>query len=217
MLREPRSTSTNTAGRAGALDHVAGREEALCRDDDLVARADASSSKATCIAAVAEVSVRTGRLPKRSDNAFSNAATRGPVAIQRLRKVSATAAIMASSMVGRAKGRKSTRIAQQGTLPATIKAMPTSFCAVSDSPNRYQAATAFRTYPIESIGIGDRNLDARQAHDPDHQAHDVAREPAGDVRLEGELHADGDDVLRAVLELPHRVGARLEQPAAQRR
>src|SRR5712672_1969424 len=31
------------------------------------------------------------------------------------------------------------------------------------------------------------------------------------MRLEGELHADGDDILRAELELPHRVGARLEQ------
>src|SRR5438876_712002 len=76
-----------------------------------------SSSRATCIAAVAEVSARTGRPPKRSDSAFSNAATRGPVAIQRLRSVSETAAIMASSMVGRAKGRKFTRSARRETRP----------------------------------------------------------------------------------------------------
>src|SRR5712671_7848380 len=36
------------------------------------------------------------------------------------------------------------------------------------------------------------------------------------MRLEGELHADGDDILRAELELPHRVGARLEQQLRRR-
>src|SRR5260221_1075693 len=64
-----------------------------------------TSSSATCIPAVAEVSVRTGREAKRRESACSKAARRGPVTIQRLRSVSATAAIMASSMVGRAKGR----------------------------------------------------------------------------------------------------------------
>src|SRR6266478_4794162 len=36
------------------------------------------------------------------------------------------------------------------------------------------------------------------------------------MRLEGELHADGDDVLGAELELPHRVGARFEQQLRRR-
>jgi hypothetical protein len=31
------------------------------------------------------------------------------------------------------------------TTPSTMKPMPSIFCAVSDSPNRYQAATAFST------------------------------------------------------------------------
>ena len=68
-----------------------------------------SISSATCIAAVAEVNVRTGRAPKRFESVFSNAATRGPVTSQRLRSVSLTAAIIASSIVGREKGRKSAR------------------------------------------------------------------------------------------------------------
>jgi hypothetical protein len=54
---------------------------------------------------VADVRARTGRPPKRSESAFSKAAQRGPVASQRLRSVSPTAAIIASSIRGRAKGR----------------------------------------------------------------------------------------------------------------
>jgi hypothetical protein len=65
-------------------------------------------STATCIAAVAEVSARTGRPPKRSESAFSKAAARGPVTSQRDSSVSATARAIASSTNGRAKGRKST-------------------------------------------------------------------------------------------------------------
>ena len=107
MLREARFTSTKT--------HVApARSTMLPVTKKLCAGTITSSpgptpsiSSATCIAAVAEVSVRTGRPPKRSESAFSKAATRGPVTIQRVRSVSATAAIIASSMVGRAKGRKS--------------------------------------------------------------------------------------------------------------
>jgi hypothetical protein len=78
-----------------------------------------SISRATCIAAVAEVTVRTGRPPAYSESAFSKAATRGPVAIQRLRSVSATAAIIASSIVGRAKGMKSAKSRLRNVPPGT--------------------------------------------------------------------------------------------------
>src|SRR5207249_12217070 len=64
--------------------------------------------------------------------------------------------------------------------------------------------------------IRDRNLDARQAHDPDDEAHDIAGDSARDMRLECELHADGDGVLRAELEMAHGVGARLEQQLRRR-
>src|SRR5256885_9598944 len=59
--------------------------------------------------------------------------------------------------------------------------------------------------------IGDRDLDARQAQDPDDEAHHVAGNSARDVRLERELHAHGDDVLRAELEMAHGVGTGLEE------
>jgi hypothetical protein len=55
---------------------------------------------------VPELKLRTGRPPKYSDNMFSNAATFGPVVIQPDRSTSATAAIVASSMVGLEKGKK---------------------------------------------------------------------------------------------------------------
>ena len=60
---------------------------------------------ATSIVAVPLAKVRTMRPPKYSDSAASNAATFGPEVIQPERSTSATAAMVASSMVGRTKGR----------------------------------------------------------------------------------------------------------------
>ena len=61
-------------------------------------------------AAVAEEASRTGRPPYRADNASSNSRHRGPVLIQPERRTSATAAMVASSMLGRVKGRNSMRL-----------------------------------------------------------------------------------------------------------
>ena len=91
---------------ARALDHVGGGEEALRGRDDLVAGPDAEELQAPPPSRRwREVSVRTGRPPTYAESAFSKAATCGPLAIQRLRSVSATAAIMPSSIAGRANGR----------------------------------------------------------------------------------------------------------------
>jgi len=103
-------------------------------DDHLVARPMPSSSRA--LHRRRSGSERRTAPPKRSDSAFSNAATRAgddPA----LRSVSATAAIMVSSMVGRAKGRKLTRSADQED-PGDDKGDADQFLRVSDSPNRYQ-------------------------------------------------------------------------------
>ena len=56
---------------------------------------------------VPELKVRTGRPPKYSESCFSNSCTLGPLVIQPERKVSATEAIVASSIDGRENGRNS--------------------------------------------------------------------------------------------------------------
>src|SRR5450432_274696 len=107
MLREPRFTSTKTAV-APARSTTLPVTKKLCAGMMTSSPGPIPiSSSATCMAAVAEVSARTGRPEKRAESSFSKAAARGPVTSHRVRSVSATAAIIASSMVGRAKGRKS--------------------------------------------------------------------------------------------------------------
>ena len=58
------------------------------------------ASSASSIAPVAEVRVRVGRPPKLADKAASNCSTRGPLASQPLRMVSATAAMASSPIRG---------------------------------------------------------------------------------------------------------------------
>ena len=55
---------------------------------------------------VPELKVNTGRPPKYADRRSSNSRTLGPLVIQPERSTSPTAAMVASSMVGRENGRK---------------------------------------------------------------------------------------------------------------
>jgi len=114
MLRETRFTSTKTAVAPERSTRLPMPRKVCAGMITSSPGCTSSISSATCIAAVAEVMARTGRAPKRVESSFSKATTRGPLVSQRVRSVSATAAIMASSIVGRAKGRKSTRSAPPG-------------------------------------------------------------------------------------------------------
>ena len=58
------------------------------------------SCSATSIAAVADVSTRTGRPPQNADSAASNCWTHGPLVIWPERSTSPTPAIVASSSTG---------------------------------------------------------------------------------------------------------------------
>ncbi len=66
-----------------------------------------ASRRATSRVTVPELKARTGRPPQSFDSAASNAFTCGPEVIQPERITSATPAIVASSMLGRVKGRNS--------------------------------------------------------------------------------------------------------------
>src|SRR3569833_1769084 len=71
---------------------------------------------AISIVQVPELKVRTGRPPKYSDSVASNAWTLGPLVIQPERSTSLTAAIVASSMVGREKGRNGSLMASESSV-----------------------------------------------------------------------------------------------------
>src|SRR5471032_286359 len=80
------------------------------------------ASSASSMAPVAEVRLRVGRPPKVCDSACSNSCTRGPLAIQPLRMVSAMADIASSEMLGWEKLRAGT------DSPLLIVTTPFTFC-----------------------------------------------------------------------------------------
>ena len=99
MARVARSQSTNT-GRAPTLTIMFIVEKKLCAEvmtssPGLMPH----TSSAISIAPVADVSMRVGRPPKLATRLVSNSVTRGPLAIQPLRMVSAMAAMLASSQI----------------------------------------------------------------------------------------------------------------------
>ena len=104
MLRDTRSTSTNTVVAPVRSITLAVQKKVCAALITSSPGPTPSISRAICIAAVAEVTARTGRPPTYSDRPFSKAAICGPLAIQGLRSVSATAATIDSSIVGRANG-----------------------------------------------------------------------------------------------------------------
>lgn len=59
--------------------------------------------------------------------------------------------------------------------------------------------------------VGDAHVDARKAHHPDDEAHQVAEDAAQYVRLEREAQRDRANVLRDELESPDGVGAGFQQ------
>ena len=163
-----------------------------------------------------ELSARTGRPPQKRDSSASNSFTFGPEVIQPERSTSATPAMVSSSIEGRVKGRKESP-ATESQLRATRN---TPADDEGDADELLRGERLAEQVPggdrVDDVAhrehrVGDRHRHPRQSHDPDGDADDVAREPARDVRLEGELHADGQDVLRAELELADRVGAGLEE------
>ena len=104
-LRVSRSQSTNT-GLAPTLVIMLAAAKKVCVGVITSSPAPMPHScRATSIATVADVIERTGRPPQYTESDFSNASTFGPLAIQLLRMTSATQAIVASSITGRANGR----------------------------------------------------------------------------------------------------------------
>ena len=73
--------------------------------------------------------------------------------------------------------------------PTTMKPMPTSFCAVIDSPKSIHAADRVHDVAHREHRVGDAHRHARQRQDPDHHAHHVAGEAGEDRRAGGELRA----------------------------
>jgi len=107
ILRVRGSTSTNTgrAPTASTTFAVATHESGVVMTSwpaPMPARRSATSS-----VAVPELKQRTGRPPQWRESAASNAFTCGPEVIQPERSTSPTPAMVASSMVGRVKGRNS--------------------------------------------------------------------------------------------------------------
>ena len=104
-LRVPGSTSTNT-GTAPTFTIMLGAAKNVIAG---VITSSPGPMPATCSAssraAVADATTRTGRPPASVESAASNALTLGPLVIQPERSTAATSAMVASSSVGRAKGR----------------------------------------------------------------------------------------------------------------
>src|SRR4051812_47261986 len=197
-LRVARSTSTKTT-LAPVLVMTLAVAKKLC--DGVITSSPGptpSISSASCMAPVAEVIVRTGRPPTYWDNAFSNASTCGPLAIQRLRSVSATAATMSSSIEGRAKGRYGDGPRFSGSRD---KVDPDD-----DEPDAHELLHGERLAeePVGSErvddvaqrkhGVGHAHRHARQAQDPHDHAEHVAGETGQDRRVQQQLRADRHDV-----------------------
>src|ERR1700687_1588823 len=176
----------------------------------------ASNSSAICMAAVAEVSERTCRPPKRSESAASKAATRGPLASQRLRSVSLTAAIIASSIVGRANGRKSIN----GSLASRPRHQKNADHDEGDAGNLLRGERFAEEEPrgnrVHDIAYREHRVsnthgNARKRKEPHHHAHHVAGEPGEDVRIRDELSTHRHQVIDGKGEFAHPVGAGFEE------
>src|SRR5215470_13572803 len=198
MLRVAGSTSTK-AGRAPSSSTmllVATQESGVVTTSS--PGPTPASRRPISSAAVPELNVRTGRPPHRRDSSASNSFTLGPEVIHPERSTSATPAIVSSSIEGRVNGRKAS--------PGTELASRDEEHAAHDEsdadqllrgerlPEQVPGGERVDDVPDREHGVGDRDRDSRQADDPHGDADDVAREPAGDVRLQRELHAHGQDV-----------------------
>src|SRR6185503_19598511 len=191
MLRETRCTSTKTLF-APVRSTTLPVTKKLCAGITTSSPGPTpSSSRASCIAAVAEVSVRTGRPAKRSESAFSKAATRGPVTIQRERSVSATAAIIDSSMVGRANGRKSMSGARHEEDADHDEADAEELLGRQRLAEEEVGCYFVYDGAHREERIGHAHGHARQAQDPHDHAHHVAGQARDHEGARGELEARG--------------------------
>ena len=105
MLRVPGSMSANTGVAPTSMMTLA----VATQEIEVVITSSPgpmpAMRRAISMVQVPELKVRTGRPPKYSDSLASSSATFGPLVIQPERSTSPTALMVASSMVGREKGR----------------------------------------------------------------------------------------------------------------
>src|SRR5689334_9228732 len=191
MLRVRGSTSANT-GRAPTSSTtfaVATHESGVVITSSplpMPARRSAISS-----VTVPELKARTGRPPQSFDSAASNAFTCGPEVIQPERITSATPAMVASSMLGRVKGRKSWLKGRSANSRARHQEHADDDDTDSCEPHRREDLAEEvpgrdRVHHVadREHGVGDAHRNFGKGDDPHHHADHVAGEAAQDVRLE---------------------------------
>ncbi len=146
MLRVARSTSTNTVVAPVRSITLAVAKKLCAGVITSSPGPTPMSSSATCIAAVAEVSVRTGRaaeaLRERLLERRHARAGHDPAAAQRVGDGGDHGLVDRGT-----RERQEIGLHERATrnTPTMMNAMPTSFCAPSDSPNSHHAASAFTT------------------------------------------------------------------------
>src|SRR5262245_23292848 len=218
MFRWRRSTSTNTGRAPTSRIELA----VAAHESGVVITSSPGPTPARrrprTSAAVPELNVRTGRPPQYAESAASNRCTSGPEVIQPERSTAATPAIVSSSITGRAKGRNSAFI----LAPRHDEHAEDDDADPDEAQGRYRLAEQIPSRDrVDDVAdrehrVGDAHLDARQRHDPDHDADDIAGETAEDVRLGRQLEADRHRVRGAEFEAAHRVGPGLEQELRRR-
>ena len=111
-----------------------------------------ATRNAASIVAVPFAKASTRRPPNRLERAASNSSTLGPEVIQPEARTSPTAAAVAASIHGRAKGMKDWSLTSghaqlRATMktPSRITAMPAQRIGPRASPNSHQAAAALTT------------------------------------------------------------------------